>query len=220
VALTPLDIYNKEFKKQVFGGLNKDEVDDFLDEVMQEMETLLKENASLKEQVTSLNLKLEHYRNLEDSLNRTLVVAQTTADDIKANARREADLIIQEARLQAERIIEAGYSKSRKYIEQQGDVLRQIDALRNQLRGTGHELLRLADQLPQPTAQEAPAPVVLPHPAAEYQGVPAADHHAHAAASQAAAAATPADQFAAFDGDEQVPQAPDTTARYRFGEDE
>lgn len=161
MGLTPLDIYNKEFKKQAIGGLSKDEVDDFLDEVMHEMENLLKENAAFKEQVNALNLKLEHYRSLEDALNRTLIVAQSTADDIKANARREADLVIQEARLQAERIVDAGHSKSRKLLEQQADLLRAVDVLRGQLRSMGREMTRLADQLPEetPPVHESPAVV-------------------------------------------------------------
>lgn len=151
MALTPLDIYNKEFKRQPFGGLNKDEVDDFLDEVMHEMETLIKENATLKEQLGAHSVKLEQYRTLEDALNRTLLVAQSTADDIKANARREADLIIQEARLQAERLIEAGHVKARRLLEEQSDMMRLVDGLRNQLRNIAHEMLRTVDHLPNST---------------------------------------------------------------------
>jgi cell division initiation protein len=108
MGLTPLDIHNKEFSKKFLGGYNTNAVDEFLDQVIREFEALIKENAHLKEQVEAVDLKLAQYRNLEETINNTLVVSQGVAEDLKANAKKESDLIIQEARLQAERIIEAG----------------------------------------------------------------------------------------------------------------
>lgn len=69
-------------------GYNVDEVDDFLDELTVEYERLYKENAELKEAVESSKKDLEHYRSVEHTLQNTLVMAQTTADDIKKMAQR------------------------------------------------------------------------------------------------------------------------------------
>ncbi|HEY3365598.1 MAG TPA: DivIVA domain-containing protein [Symbiobacteriaceae bacterium] len=144
MALTPLDIHNKEFPTK-FRGYDPDTVDEFLDQIIREFEALIKESAHLKDQVESLNLKLEQYRNLEETINKTLVVAQDTAEEIKSNARREAELQIQEARLQAERIIEAGQSKARRIMDENADLSRVAQILRTQVRATLQAQLEAID---------------------------------------------------------------------------
>lgn len=103
--LTPMDIHNKEFKRS-FRGYNENEVDEFLDKVMEDYELLYKENSDLKDRVNILNYKLQNYTDIEKTLNNTLVVAQKSAEDLKQNAKKEADLIIQQAHQEAERIMQ------------------------------------------------------------------------------------------------------------------
>ena len=82
--LTPLDIENKRFSKKI-NGYSVEEVDDFLDQVTLEYEKLYKENAEYKAEVEQSKKDLEHYKNVEQTLQNTLVMAQTTAEDIKVN---------------------------------------------------------------------------------------------------------------------------------------
>ena len=96
--LTPLDIENKKFQKQMMNGYNVDEVDDFLDEITADYEKLYKENSELNSEIERSKADLEKYKNIEDTLQNTLVMAQKTADDIKKNAQEEADNIIKGAR--------------------------------------------------------------------------------------------------------------------------
>ncbi|ADL68738.1 MULTISPECIES: DivIVA domain-containing protein [Thermoanaerobacterium] len=103
--LTPMDIHNKEFKRS-FRGYNENEVDEFLDKVMEDYELLYKENSDLKDRVNILNDKLQNYTDIEKTLNNTLVVAQKSAEDLKQNAKKEADLIIQQAHQEAEKIMQ------------------------------------------------------------------------------------------------------------------
>ena len=103
--LTPLDIENKKFSKKI-NGYNVDEVDDFLDQVTLEYEKLYKENNEYKEKVEQAEKDLEHYRNVEKTLQNTLVMAQTTADDIKANAQTRAEQIVRDAQSEARRATE------------------------------------------------------------------------------------------------------------------
>lgn len=103
--LTPLDIENKRFSKTI-KGYNVDEVDDFLDELTIDYEKLYKENSELREQVEKDKKDLEHYKNVEHTLQNTLVMAQTTADDIKSNAQIRADQIIRDAQSEARRATE------------------------------------------------------------------------------------------------------------------
>lgn len=98
--LTPLDIENKKFSKKI-NGYNVDEVDDFLDQVTLEYEKLYKENNEYKDKVEQAEKDLEHYRNVEKTLQNTLVMAQTTADDIKSMAQKQAEQIIRDAQSEA-----------------------------------------------------------------------------------------------------------------------
>ncbi|MFZ5827385.1 MAG: DivIVA domain-containing protein [Bacillota bacterium] len=154
MALTPLDITNKEFRVRL-RGYDRDAVDEFLDQIIREFEVLIKENAASKEQVELLSQRVEQYRALEETINKTLIIAQESAEEIKANARREADLIIQEARLQAERILEAGQAKARRIMEENADLARAAQVLRGQMRALLQSQLEAIDTVHDPFAQAA-----------------------------------------------------------------
>ena len=103
--LTPLDIENKRFPTK-FKGYDDNDVDAFLDQVTIDYERLYKENAELRIQVEDSKKELEHYRNVEKTLQNTLVMAQTTAEDIKLNAQSRAEQIIREAQCEARKASE------------------------------------------------------------------------------------------------------------------
>lgn len=155
MALTPLDIHNKEFPNK-FRGYDPDSVDEFLNQIIREFELLIKENAHLKEQLDHQNSKLEQYRNLEETINKTLVVAQETAEEIKTNARRDAELTIQEGRLQAERIVEAGQAKARRILEENSDLVRVVQVLRIQIRSLLESQLSAIEGLEHRVSDVAP----------------------------------------------------------------
>lgn len=103
--LTPLEIENKRFPTK-FKGYDDSEVDAFLDQITIDYEKLYKENAELKAQIEENKKDLEHYRSVEHTLQNTLVMAQTTAEDIKANAQSRAEQIIRDAQSEARRATE------------------------------------------------------------------------------------------------------------------
>ncbi|MCX4303917.1 MAG: DivIVA domain-containing protein [Clostridia bacterium] len=103
--LTPLDIENKRFSKKI-NGYSVEEVDDFLDQVTLEYERLYKENAEYKVKIEQGEKDLEHYRNVEQTLQNTLVMAQTTAEDVKKAAQQQADQIIRDAQSEARRSVD------------------------------------------------------------------------------------------------------------------
>ena len=96
--ITPLDIENKKFSKQMMNGYNVEEVDDFLDDLTVDYSKNYKEITELRAKVEELNKSLEHYKTIEETLQNTLIMAQTTADDIKNVAKQQADQIINEAK--------------------------------------------------------------------------------------------------------------------------
>ncbi len=94
---TPLDIENKKFAKQMMNGYSVEEVDNFLDELTLDYEKLYKESNENKTKISELEASLVKYKNLESTLQNTLVMAQSTADEIKKVAKQEAEQIIKDA---------------------------------------------------------------------------------------------------------------------------
>ena len=103
--LTPLDIENKKFTRTL-KGYNVDEVDDFLDQLTLEYEKLYKENAEFKSKFDEQQKEIERFKTVERTLQNTLIMAQTTAEDIKNMAQKQADQIINEAKLEAQKMVE------------------------------------------------------------------------------------------------------------------
>ncbi|MDA8171503.1 MAG: DivIVA domain-containing protein [Nitrospiraceae bacterium] len=104
MRITPLDIQQKQFPVK-FRGFEMDEVYAFLELVREEMEELMRENSSLKETVSRLDNQLKDYKNMETSLKDTLMTAQQMVDDYKANARKEAELVLRESEIKAEEML-------------------------------------------------------------------------------------------------------------------
>ena len=94
---TPLDIENKKFSKQMMNGYNVDEVDDFLDELTVDYEKMYKESTENKTKIDALEKDLLHYKTIENTLQNTLVMAQSTAEEVKEVARQQAEQIVKEA---------------------------------------------------------------------------------------------------------------------------
>ncbi|WP_096435486.1 DivIVA domain-containing protein [Alteribacter populi] len=113
MPLTPLDIHNKEFTRG-FRGYDEDEVNEFLDQVIKDYEMVIREKKELYDRVNELEEKLDHFSNLETTLNKSIFVAQETAEEVKRSADKEAKLIIKESEKNADRIINEALAKSRK----------------------------------------------------------------------------------------------------------
>lgn len=94
--LTPLDIENVRFQKAL-KGYNVDEVDDFLDQLSADYEKIYKENIEYKEKIEESKRELEHYKTVEQTLQNTLILAQSAADDVKKVAEQKAEQIIRDA---------------------------------------------------------------------------------------------------------------------------
>ena len=118
--ITPLDIENKRFSKQMVNGYNVEDVDDFLDELVEDYGKNYKELAESKNVIEKLTKDLEQYRNIESTLNNTLLMAQKTADEVKEVAKQQAEQILSDAKSQAEEILKQAKGNSE-------DKLREIE---------------------------------------------------------------------------------------------
>jgi cell division initiation protein len=125
MKITPLDIEHKEFRKALQGYARED-VDQFLDEIIASMEAEIELRTQLEAKVADLEQRVSHFRAMEESLQNTLVLAQRTADELKAAAHKEVELIKQRAAL---------------------DRDSELGAVRRQIEDAKSELQRVLDHL-------------------------------------------------------------------------
>jgi len=116
MKLTPLDIRHQEFKRGMRGYADV-EVDEFLDQVADEFERVFKDNIDLGERIEALESRVTGYKRIEETLQKTLVSAQASADELRQNSAKEAELILHEAELKGRQLVNEAYSE-RQSIEQ------------------------------------------------------------------------------------------------------
>lgn len=133
MPLTPLDIHNKEFNKG-FRGYDEDEVNEFLDQVIKDYELIIREKKELEEKLNDLTERIGHFNNIESTLNKSIVVAQEAAEEVKRNAQKEAKLIIKEAEKNADRIVNESLSKARKIALEIEDLKKQSKVFRTRFK--------------------------------------------------------------------------------------
>lgn len=107
---TSMDITSKEFKKS-FRGYDMDEVEEFLEKIAEDYETLYKENSCLKEKINALQENIEHYAKMEDTIQSTLLLAQNASDQAKRTAQKEAELVVLNANETAQRILDKAHNE-------------------------------------------------------------------------------------------------------------
>lgn len=99
--ITPLEIENKKFSKKTLNGYDPEEVDDFLDDLVKDYEVLYRQATESQDKVDELNTRLEHYTKIESTLQNTLLMAQSAADELKKAAQKQADQIVKDAESRA-----------------------------------------------------------------------------------------------------------------------
>lgn len=109
MKLTPMDISNKEFKKG-FRGYDSDEVDEFINEIIENYEELYKDNSRLKENLSRSNEKLEHYVKVENTIQNTLLLAQNAAEQARESSQKEAEIILSKANESAKKILDKAHN--------------------------------------------------------------------------------------------------------------
>ena len=154
MEFSPLEITQREFGR-TFRGLDPEEVQTFLEQIAEEMTRLLQENTDRAAQIQRLEGQLRVYQEREDSIRNTLVTAQKMTEEIKSNAKREADLLVRETELKAERILEDGHRKLGQVQAEIAEFKRQRDLFASKLRGLLKTHLDLLDAEPEKPAPKA-----------------------------------------------------------------
>ena len=110
MRITPLDIQQKQFSSR-FRGFDMEEVDSFLELIREEMEELLRDNANLREESRRFEKQLKEYKNIETTLKDTLISTQQMAEQFRATAKKDADLLKKEAEMKAEGMLREAQDK-------------------------------------------------------------------------------------------------------------
>ncbi|WP_256760263.1 DivIVA domain-containing protein [Cohnella sp. WQ 127256] len=145
MPLTPLDIHNKEFGRRL-RGYDEDQVNEFLDQIIKDYEAMIRENKELQNSVAASQDKLGHFSNIEETLSKTIIVAQEAADELRSNAKKEAQLIVKEAEKNADRIINDALSKSRKVALEVEELKKQATIYRARFRALIETQMELLTQ--------------------------------------------------------------------------
>ena len=153
MALTPLDIQNKDFSTKM-RGYNQDDVDDFLDQVTRDYEDALQKNRELEKSLKHAEEKLQYFNELKDALNQSIIVAQDTADKVKSSANKESEMIITSADNQAKETLVEAERKS-EAIERARQLAGETEDLKKKTRVFHQRLsLMLETQLEQVKSEE------------------------------------------------------------------
>ncbi len=150
MKITPLDIQQQRFRT-TWRGLDKSEVDAFLNLVASEVEDLNRRIHVIEEDNRRQRNQIDEFRDREQALKETMITAQKITEDIKASAHKEADVVIARAEMEGERVVSAAQSRLTELLEDINELKRQRTVFRERLKGllsTHHKLLEMEHEDP------------------------------------------------------------------------
>lgn len=209
--ITPMDIHNKTFSGQI-RGYSKDEVNAFLEELATDYEKIYREHREMEEEMDTIRTKLRNYEKMESTMSNTLVMAQETADNVKKNAHKEAELSIREAQSEAQKIVSDAETARRKMnadlLKAEGDMNLYIEKLLSNFK-SALALIESAKAVraPQPIQNDTPAAQPAPEaPVEEAATAPAEEKAEEVPAAETAPSGNLFDQAAATVAPQDAPE--------------
>lgn len=127
--ITPADIENKDFSR-VKKGYSPEEVDDFLDLIILDMEKLIRENRQLKEELGKAHVQVDKHMSTETSVYETLEAAKSLMNDIAASAERRAEILLKNAELEANLITREAKESISRYTDEGNRLRERVETLR------------------------------------------------------------------------------------------
>jgi cell division initiation protein len=158
VKLTPLDLQQKSFRKGRLGGLDEKDVRAYLDFVASELEDLTRKLNRQDEELRRREARINEFKDREQLLQQTLTTAQRLSEEMKANTRKEADIVISDAELQAEKIIANAQARRQQLIQEIDELKRARGSFMQQLAAILDTHKSLLDHIRGEPAQSEPPP--------------------------------------------------------------
>jgi cell division initiation protein len=133
VKVNPMDIQKHIFGK-AWRGFDRDEVRTYLNYLAEEFAVLQRERDSLDQEVQTFHALVEDYRNRESILKNTLLTAQRLTEELKENARKQAEAVVHEAEIKADRLLELAQNRAHEVESSIVDLRAHRQALRSDIR--------------------------------------------------------------------------------------
>ena len=125
MALTSLDIRDKAFSTK-FRGYDIDEVEEFLDIIVNDYEELIRENHEKEAKIRNLEERLIYFDEMKDSLSQSVLIAQDTAERVKQAAQERSGNIVQQAEQDAQRLLDRAKYKANDILRQATDNAKRV----------------------------------------------------------------------------------------------
>jgi DivIVA domain-containing protein len=155
--LTPLDVRSQEFTRAL-RGYDRNQVNEFKLAISEELERLIRDRSQHEERLRSVQEQLRSFRDRERAMNEALVAAQQLRVDSRAQAEREAELVLREAKMEAERILERARQEEAVVRERADGAARQFTAYVSAFRTLLERHLGEVDGLQRRTVPEVTEP--------------------------------------------------------------
>lgn len=209
--ITPMDIHNKTFSKGL-RGYSEEEVNDFLCQIVTDYEQIYREHREMEEEMDQMKVKLSNYERISDTMTATLQLAKDTAENVKKNAKRNADILISNAKMEGDRQVKDAEDYRRRLAETmihtEGNMKNYVSKIRKDLELALASIDAL-ENLKAPIVPGYAYPAVEPEEEAPVEEIPTEEVPDKAAPAEETLVEEPAEETAA-PAEEPAPDAEGT----------
>ena len=144
MKISPMEIQRQTFSKRL-RGYDPEEVRAYLNLVGEELQQIQREQAALHQETTFLRSIVDEHRQREEILKNTLLTAQRVSEEIKENARKQAETTVKEAELQADRLVELAQDRAKTIERETLDLRSMRQTLRVDIRALLERIHHILD---------------------------------------------------------------------------
>ena len=130
--LTPLEIENRKFKKEI-SGYSKIEVEEFMHVISENYELIYKENLANKDKINMLSNAIKQYKTMEEALQSAILVAQSAGDEVVQNAKKKAENIIADAETKAAQLLSDASREVTRVSYEYEEMKRNVEVFRTRI---------------------------------------------------------------------------------------
>lgn len=208
--ITPMDIHNKTFSKGL-RGYSEEEVNDFLRQIVTDYEQIYREHREMEEEMDQMKLKLSNYERISDTMTATLQLAKDTAENVKKNAKRNADILISNAKMEGDRQVKDAEDYRRRLAETmihtEGNMKNYVSKIRKDLELALASIDAL-ENLKAPIVPGYAYPTVAPEEEAPAEEIPTEEVPDKAAPAEETPVEEPAEETEAPEAEEAPTEEP------------
>lgn len=144
--ITPMDLRTKTFKKATVGGYDKRDVDEYIEVLTEDYEKAYKQSIENADKINTLTKLLDSYKAMEDTMKNSIIVAQSTAEELQRTSQEKAEVIIDEAKLKAKEIIDEANAEVKNIQTQLAEMKTAMELYKNSAKGMLTAQLEVLDK--------------------------------------------------------------------------